>query len=356
MAIPVEISSDPFQVIDTVQNTATAANTSVIAAQTPINTLSNVTSAVELTFDNLLKKITERLKKAITEAIKKQMLKLLQGSGAPQWVTNWLADYINKFDSVFQQESTKALAQVEKNYQSNQSFTTVRSLMNASFKDPTILAPGLEKIFALMGAGAKAREAADTKRLENVANNGMKSKTSQNCPPNATTQTISGSPGETQGGGAFAFSNEELLTPYELTRVAQSDVLNLRPQPQINFNLPSSINLSVPQATLDTLNLGGGPNITNELGGLKPGSVDLGTQGQATGAQNSNSGCTESVTTPGITFDKVLGELFGIDIKQMLSNTIEGWVDSFLNENLMNKLGGGGGKSGSGGGSGGGGG
>ncbi|MDE1970742.1 MAG: hypothetical protein KGI50_04190 [Patescibacteria group bacterium] len=72
-------------------------------------------------------------------------------------------------------------------------------------------------------------------------------------------------------------------------------------------------------------------------------------------AQSSSQNCPPGqhwvTDTPGLAFSDMLQQFLGIDIQQMLNNTIENWVNQFLNDNVINKLSGNGGGGGGGGGS-----
>lgn len=317
-------------------------------------------------FDQILNKITERMKLALVEMIKSKILETIQGSGAPQWVTNWATRYADKFFARYIQVENQLISRY-RSARSGADFSTLPNLLAAIQTDPISAIPGLRRAAekglntmpdliqvapGLVGtgyvgvipematltfsgvAGNKAQQEAELDKEKIASAGGFDGK--GHCEPIRGGGSPSTVPGggdnlNTGPGGGFPFnnasqfaSNKQLLQPMTLNRVAvgpQGATLNQRAGGAVGS--PGTFDPS-------------GGSVARDIP-LPPGS------------------CPEGETwvedTPGVAFEQMTRELLGIDIKQMLNNTIENWVDKFLDDNIISKLNGSGRSSGGGGGS-----
>ncbi len=313
-------------------------------------------------FDQILNKITERMKLALVEMIKSKILETIQGSGAPQWVTNWATRYADKFFARYIQMENQLISQY-RSARSGADFSTLPNLLAAIQTDPISAIPGLRRAAekglntmpdlvqvapGLVGSGAigtipelmilarldmansKAVQEAELDKEKNVANGGFPGKGHCELPGGSGGPASSVPGGSDRYGGSDPFSasintqhltsNKRLLEPTALSKVA------------VQGGLPGS-----------------------GQGGIVGGSPTTSITDHAVSDTSTEIGCTTRggtwvTDTPGIAFEQMTRELLGIDIKQMLNNTIENWVDKFLDDNIISKLNGSGRSNGGGGG------
>ncbi|MBI5153027.1 MAG: hypothetical protein HZA36_01000 [Parcubacteria group bacterium] len=282
-------------------------------------------------FDQILKKITERMKLALTEKIKSTILDTIQNSGAPRWVTNWAGRYANKFLSSYDQAQKQSSARLEEDYQKARSFTTIGGLQRAIAINPRYI---YSLNLLLGGSEAALRAEEDAKRIENeaiatkgilgegecVSPGGIKKPKSVNTETGTTNRDLQVFQTYNSDVLQRFASNEQLLTPKNLNRVALSKSLSA------GAGSGSNGQPSLPFAGGGAINVFSAPICSSYK------SQDM-----------CPSTCHWDTKTPAVAYEQMIKEFIGIDIKQMLNNTIEEWVNSFLDNSVIGKLSGKGG-------------
>jgi len=309
-------------------------------------------------FDQILKKITERIKLALTEKIKSTILDTLQNSGAPRWITNWSTRYANKYLNAYQQAYQEArLEEVQRNqfiqqrvanlptYSStglgvgNPSFVP-NDVLNAIQKGPLakfrkdLIKYGMPTSNALrpgLVANEIAKNEVEAQKQEDIATSGYKSDGEcvdiKSGSANAANSINTGGADSRYGGSnpfgldtnnlfkRFA-SNANVLSPEIYSRVAEENIFR-----KDNQEAPSILQQNVYRQ--DAINAQSEflacSSIKDQIACVAP-------------------RCTWIVKTSGDNFANMSKELMGIDIKQMLNNTIEEWVNSFLDNSILCKI------------------
>ncbi|MBI5420784.1 MAG: hypothetical protein HZA35_00495 [Parcubacteria group bacterium] len=336
-------------------------------------------------FDGILKKITERLKLALTETIKSKMLGLLQNNGAPRWITNWGTRYANTYFNAYQNTYQQVYLQEERGLeqarQRVKNFPSVRVYGIPSTKpdEPVaILAQLLKNNYNILAsiealgplrarkAGTDAGENAEkaVARLD-AAENGMvgdgdcvftgnnstpgdsgsgtfTGSTSGKTSPNIIDTNSITKPTGARGTAAFLYnpsqqfaSNARLLEPYVLSKTAiigNTGTGSTDGASDGSHATAIESAANVQETVQNTTQLD--PN--DEF--MTDADVCNGAKTQDACIGLSTYGCGWEPKTRGATHDKVENELMGIDIKQMLNNTIEEWMNSFLDNSIINKL------------------
>jgi len=290
-------------------------------------------------FDQILKKISERMKLALTEKIKSTILDTLQNSGAPRWITNWSTRYANKYMNAYQQKYQEArIEEVQKGNLIRQRVLNAPSYENIGqitpSVDPTVPmayllhgpimklldTPGIPATFALethKKATAAGNNAEEAQKQQDIASSGYESDFECITIGGAGNSNTINVP--SRGGYAATFNkssgfalNYNLLRVRGLTQIAATSGQN-------NF------------ITANTKGSVVGEKVTR-IDTNAPSFADTIT------AKDCPPGYEKKIVTPGSTYADMSKELMGIDIKQMLNNTIEEWMNSFLNNSILCKI------------------